>query len=153
ILAHFAPLPLEATPLHEALGQVLAEDVRAGFSIPPLANTSMDGYAVRAADTEDATHDAPRQLQVTGYLAAGSVFAGWVGPGEAVRIMTGAPIPAGADAVVPFEETDEQELGRWQDAPRDNVRIDVAARVGANVRPVGEDVRAGEVVLPAGTVL
>ncbi|HRC62712.1 MAG TPA: molybdopterin molybdotransferase MoeA [Dehalococcoidia bacterium] len=153
ILEHFAPLPAEQTPLTEVLGQVLAEDVRASFSIPPMANTSMDGYAVRAADTEGAAPSTPRELRVTGYLAAGSLFNGAVGPGEAVRIMTGAPMPDGADAVVPFEETDEQEHGRWSDAPRERVRVDVAARLGANIRRAGEDVRAGEVVLAAGTVL
>ena len=154
ILAHFAPLEAVATPLLETLGQVLAEDVRGGFDIPPLANTSMDGYAVRAADTTGAVPGDPRRLRVTGYLAAGSVYEGSVGPGEAVRIMTGAPLPAGADAIVPFEETDEEEQStRWEDAPRPDVRIDVAAAPGANVRPAGEDVRAGELVLRAGTIL
>lgn len=153
ILAQFGPLPAESTPLADVLWQALAEDVRSGFNIPPLDNTSMDGFAVRAADTDSATRSAPRELRVTGYLAAGSMFSGSVGPGEAVRIMTGAPIPTGADAVVPFEETDEQEHAPWSEAPRELVRIDVAARPGANIRRVGEDVRSGEVVLPAGTVL
>src|SRR5687768_15514055 len=125
ILAHFAPLEAVSTPLGEALGLVLAEDVYATFDIPPLTNTAMDGYAVRASDTAGATPQAPRSLRVTGYLPAGSVFEGAVGPGEAVRIMTGAPLPADADAVVPFEETDEQERGtRWQLDPRATVRID-----------------------------
>ncbi|HET6690255.1 MAG TPA: gephyrin-like molybdotransferase Glp, partial [Miltoncostaeaceae bacterium] len=165
ILAHFAPLEAVATPLLEAAGQVLAEDVRAGFDIPPLANTAMDGYAVRAEDTRGARHEAPLTLRVTGYLAAGTVFEGSVGPGEAVRIMTGAPLPAGADAIVPFEETDEQDAagaGGYGTRPgadldalrgRERVRIDVEARPGANVRVAGEDVRAGEVVLPRGTVV
>lgn len=100
ILERFAPLPAVETPLAEALGLVLAEDVRAGFDIPPLANTSMDGYAVRAADTAGATPGTPRTLRVVGYLPAGSVYDGVVGRDEALRIMTGAPIPAGADAVV-----------------------------------------------------
>ena len=154
ILARFAPLEAVSAPLHEALGQVLARDAVAGFDVPPLANTSMDGYAVRAADTAGASPSSPRLLRAVGYLPAGSVYGGEVGPGEAVRIMTGAPIPAGADAIVPFEETDEEEqAARWEDAPRPEVRIDVAARPGANVRPAGEDVRAGEVVLAAGTIL
>ncbi len=154
ILARFAPLEAVAAPLHEALGQVLARDAVAGFDVPPLANTSMDGYAVRAADTAGASPSSPRRLRAVGYLPAGSVYGGEVGPGEAVRIMTGAPIPAGADAIVPFEETDEEEqAARWEDAPRPEVRIDVAARPGANVRPAGEDVRAGETVLAAGTIL
>jgi molybdopterin molybdotransferase len=154
ILEHFAALEAVATPLLEALGQVLAADVHGGFDIPPLANTSMDGFAVRAADTAGATPAEPRRLRVTGYLAAGSVYEGAVGAGEAVRIMTGAPLPDGADAIVPFEETDEEEqTARWEDAPRAEVRIDVAAQPGANVRPAAEDVRAGELVLPAGTIL
>ena len=154
ILDQVAPLDAVRVPLLDALGQALAEDVRAGLDLPPLANTAMDGYAVRAADTAGATPAAPRELRVTGYLAAGAVYEGSVGPGEAVRIMTGAPIPAGADTVVPFEETDEQEqTASWSEAPRERVRIDVEARPAANVRPAGEDVRTGEVVLAAGTVI
>jgi len=162
ILERFVPTPMEPTPLLDALGLTLAEDVRAAFDIPPLANTGMDGYAVRHADTTGATYDAPRTLEVIGYLAAGAVYDGYVGVGEAVRIMTGAPIPAGADAVVPFEETDEydwttrdsaRDPGSWQENPRTSVRIDVAAGEGANIRAAGEDVRTGELVLARGTVL
>ena len=122
ILAHFAPLEAEATPLLEASGLVLAEEVRAGFDIPPADNTAMDGYALRAGDTAGATPETPRTLRVVGYLPAGSVFDGELGEGEAVRIMTGAPVPPGADAIVPFEETDEQDESRrgqsWEQAPR-----------------------------------
>ncbi len=154
ILRGIAPLEPVEVPLVEALGQALARDVRSTIDIPPLANTGMDGYAVRAADTAGATPDTPRELRVAGYLAAGGLFAGRVGPGEAVRIMTGAPIPEGADSVVPFEETDEQEQGvPWREAARERVRIDVEARPGANIRPAAEDVRAGEVVLAAGAVV
>jgi molybdopterin molybdotransferase len=154
ILAHFAPLEAVAAPLSEALGLVLAEDVYATFDIPPLTNTAMDGYAVLAEDTAGATPSTPRTLRVTGYLAAGGVFEGSIGAGEALRIMTGAPLPAGADAVVPFEETDEQERGTaWHINPQATVRIDVAARRGANLRLAGEDVRSGELVLPRGTVI
>lgn len=153
ILAHVGPLEAVRVPLDAALGLVLAEDVHATFDIPPLANTAMDGYAVRSADTTGATPDRPRTLRVTGYLAAGHLAEGGVGPGEALRIMTGAAMPAGADAVVPFEETDEQELGPWQASPRHTVRVDVAALPGANVRAAAEDVRRGELVLPRRTVL
>ena len=154
ILDGIAPLEaVEVAPL-EALGQTLASDVRSGIDIPPLANTGMDGYAVRAADTRGATPSTPRELRVAGYLAAGAVFPGRVGPGEAVRIMTGAPIPEGADSVVPFEETDEQEQGApWREASRERVRVDVEARPGANIRPQAEDVRSGELVMPSGTVV
>jgi molybdopterin molybdotransferase len=94
-------------PILDALGQALAEDVVSGMDIPPLDNTAMDGYAVRAADTAGASAETPVQLRVVGELAAGYVFDGEVASGAAVRIMTGAPIPRGADAIVPFEETDE----------------------------------------------
>ncbi|MEX1021981.1 MAG: gephyrin-like molybdotransferase Glp [Dehalococcoidia bacterium] len=162
ILERFEVLPVAAVPLLDAQGLVLAEDVHATFDIPPLANTGMDGYAVRHADTASATYEHPATLRVIGYLPAGTVYEGAVGPGEAVRIMTGAPIPDGADAVVPFEETDEydwttresaRDSGAWQDRPREDVRIDVAAGAGANIRAAGEDVVAGELVLAAGTVL
>ena len=106
ILQQFTRLDPIDTPLLEAIGQVLATDVVATFNIPPLANTAMDGYAVRAADITGATYDSPLQLNVIGYLPAGEVFDRTVEPGQAVRIMTGAPIPTGADSVVPFEETD-----------------------------------------------
>ncbi len=100
-------LPAETKALPDALGQVLAEDVFSGLTIPPLDNTSMDGYAVRAIDTRGATERVPRTLKVIGEVAAGYIYNGRLAAGEAVRIMTGAPIPPGADAVVPFEETDE----------------------------------------------
>src|SRR6478672_1627169 len=94
-------------PLAEALGLTLAEEVASPLTIPPLDNTSMAGYAVKAADTAGASASDPARLRVIGEVAAGHIYDGTVRAGEAVRIMTGAPIPAGADAVVPFEETDE----------------------------------------------
>jgi molybdopterin molybdotransferase len=155
ILATVQRLGAEEKPLLDALGQVLSEDAIADFAIPPLANTAMDGYAVVAESTLGASETRPVELRVTGELAAGYVFDGRVEPGTAVRIMTGAPIPAGADAVVPFEETDEAGLS----APRAAGSVDRVVRVlkqaapGANVRPSGEDVRPGEVVLPRDTIL
>ena len=155
ILSYVSVLQAEERPLLEALGQALVEDVRAAFSIPPLDNTAMDGYAVRAADTAGAAEDSPVKLRVTGELAAGYVYDGEVSPGTAVRIMTGAPVPAGADAIVPFEETDE--TGRAAPSKVGHVdgrvRVVKAALPGNNIRRAGEDVRAGEVVLPRGTVL
>jgi molybdopterin molybdotransferase len=157
ILAHFARLEPEERPILEALGQVLAEDVVAGFDIPPLDNTAMDGYAVRAADTEGASPERPVALRVIGELAAGYLFDGEVAPGTAVRIMTGAPIPRGADTIVPFEETDEPAERRH--APKGaahtdgTVRVFKAADVGANIRSAAEDVQKGKTILTAGTVL
>src|SRR5437870_7790611 len=107
ILGHFSLLDVEERPILDVLGQVLAEDIHAEFSIPPADNTAMDGYAVQAASTHGADDANPIELQVIGELAAGYIFEGQVGPGEALRIMTGAPMPEGADSIVPFEETDE----------------------------------------------
>lgn len=154
ILAFFSRLDIERKPLLEALGQVLAEDAIAPFDIPPLDNTAMDGYAVRADDTTGATEDSPRTLRVIADLAAGYVLDTPVGTGEAVRIMTGAPIPPGADSVVPFEETDEPLRAAGQQAAKASmVQVMKAANVGANLRYRGEDVRAGQTVVPAGRVL
>jgi molybdopterin molybdotransferase len=155
ILAYVSVLPAEDKHPLDALGQVLDEDIAAAFDIPPLDNTSMDGYAVRASDTAGATEQSPRELRVIGEVAAGYVYDGEVAPGAAVRIMTGAPIPRGADSVVPFEETDEP----FDRAPEKTGRLVAAVNVfkevqpGANVRPAGQDVRAGDVVLRRGAVL
>lgn len=146
-------LESETKPLGDALGQVLAEDVTSTLTIPPLDNTAMDGYAVRAADTRGATTDRPVQLRVAGEVAAGYIYAGEVEAGSAVRIMTGAPIPRGADAVVPFEETDEpagRAFGAFAKG-RSKVGIFKAAEPGANLRYAGEDVQRGSLVLKAGT--
>src|SRR5689334_11111986 len=97
ILSYVPVLDPVPTPLTEALGQALAEDVVAPLDIPPHHNTSMDGYAVRAGDTAGASDGSPVRLRVAGELAAGYVFEGEVTPGTAVRIMTGAPLPRGAD--------------------------------------------------------
>jgi len=155
ILSYVNVLSAEEKPLIEALGQVLDEDIAASFDIPPLDNTAMDGYAVRATDTLGASPDEPVALRVTGEVAAGYVFEGEVTEGTAVRIMTGAPVPSGADAIVPFEETDEP----FDRAPAGtsrfaaNVQIFKAARPGANIRRSGEDVVSGQLVMQRGTVL
>lgn len=155
ILGYVEVLEAEERPLLEALGQVLAEDVASSFNIPPLDNTAMDGYAVRATDTGGASPDSPVILRVTGEVAAGYVFEGAVSAGTAVRIMTGAPVPSGADAIVPFEETDEP----FDTAPEGSRRLEASVRVfkqalpGANIRRAGEDVRKGQTVLAKGSVL
>ena len=151
ILSYFDRLGPETQPITEALGQVLAKDVAADFDIPPLDNTAMDGYAVIAADTDGASESNPVRLRVTGELAAGYVYEGEVSEGGAVRIMTGAPMPRGADSVVPFEETDEALEGAPK--PTSEVAIMKAAKPGANVRRAGEDVRTGELVIPKETTL
>ena len=141
VLAAFAPLPPERVPLLEALGRVLAEDVYADMDIPPLANTAMDGYAVQAADTAGASPQQPARLRIVHDLAAGYTSEVAVVPGTAIRIMTGAPIPPGADAVVQFEDTKRD--GAWVDIFRD-------VPIGENVRQAGEDVQQGALILPRG---
>ncbi|HLF70533.1 MAG TPA: gephyrin-like molybdotransferase Glp [Dehalococcoidia bacterium] len=155
ILEVVSRLEPETVALADALGQVLAEDVTSPMTIPPLDNTGMDGYAVRAADTSGSTPATPKRLRVIGEVAAGYIFDRSVGPGEAVRIMTGAPIPQGADAIVPFEETDEtagRSFGTFAKG-RDEVGVYKAAAVGANIRRAGEDVLRGSPVMEAGTEL
>ncbi|MBO0747062.1 MAG: molybdopterin molybdotransferase MoeA, partial [Acidimicrobiaceae bacterium] len=132
------------TGIDEALGRVLAETVTARDDIPPFANTAMDGYAVHAADLAGASPEHPARLRVVGTLAAGAAFEGTVGQGEALRIMTGAPFPNGADAVAIVETTTTDG---------DTVLISAPVEQGAQIRAAGGDVVAGQEVFPAGTVL
>ena len=152
VLALTPVLEAEDVPLLEAQGQVLAEDAVATFDIPPLDNSAMDGYAVRHADIEGATPQQSRLLRVTDYVAAGQIPRTTVSEGTAVRIMTGAPIPPGADTVVPFEETDEVErsaAGR----PIDEVLVRNEIPRGQFVRRAAEDVAKGDATLAKDTVL
>ncbi|MBF8299116.1 MAG: molybdopterin molybdotransferase MoeA [Dehalococcoidia bacterium] len=153
ILETVSVLDIQQRPLLEALGSVLAIDVRSSRNIPPLPNTAMDGYAVRFESVRGATAEHPAVLRVIGQLGAGHVSNVNVGPGEALRIMTGAPIPAGADAVIPFEDTDELERSAHGRNVSGEIGIRRPAQLGDNVRLAGEDVREGELVLEKGTVL
>ncbi|HEU4882151.1 MAG TPA: gephyrin-like molybdotransferase Glp [Longimicrobium sp.] len=150
ILRGVHPLGVEERPLLDALGSVLAEDVAAPVDLPPWDNSAMDGFAVRAEDVRGASAESPRVLRVVDDVAAGHFPSRPVGPGEAIRIMTGAPVPDGADGVIRVEHTDGgSAIGTAQGA----VAIHLDADAGKNVRPRGEDVRAGDVVLRAGDVL
>lgn len=144
ILAGARALDAESVPLDAAVARVLAEDVDSPVSLPPWDNASMDGYAVRASDVRGAAASRPVRLRVIGTVAAGQRAARGVGAGEAMRIMTGAPVPEGADSIIRVEDTDggatEVEIGDDRDATR-------------NIRRRGEDVQAGTSVLRAGTVL
>ena len=133
VLARARPLPLEEVPIAGAVGRVLGEDGVAATDLPPFDSSAMDGYAVRAADT-------PGTLRLVGHSAAGRPEPRPVGPGEAVAISTGAVVPDGADAVVPVERTSGE------------VDVERVAR-GENIRSRGGDVRAGDVVVEAGSVL
>jgi len=146
-------LASETIPLLDALDRVLAQSVVAQDSLPPFANSSMDGYAVRAADVQGASREKPVTLRVVGDIAAGAVPVTTLGEeGQTVRIMTGAPLPDGADAIIPVEETSEPWRERDRPLPGE---IDVYRSVepGDYVRYPGEDIDAGEEVLPPGHVL
>ncbi|MCA1218991.1 molybdotransferase-like divisome protein Glp [Streptomyces sp. 8L] len=163
ILAAIRPLDPIQLPLPDAQGCVLVEDVVVPVSLPPFDNSSMDGYAVRTADLSGATGEFPAVLTVVGDVAAGSGELPEVGPGEAARIMTGAPLPPGAEAVVPVEWTDGGAgggavasmlpAGVGQDGASGEVRVYRTAEPRAHVRAAGSDVQAGELALEAGTVL
>src|SRR6266850_2338590 len=140
ILAGVPALPTVEAPLLDALGLVLGEDIVADRDVPPFRNSAMDGYAVQGDDVAAA----PVELRVVGEVAAGAVPDRAVGPGEAMRIMTGAPMPEGADTVVRVEDTDNAS---------DVVTITAATPKGMATRRAGEDLRKGETVLTKGTVL
>lgn len=146
VLAHCPPNPVIETSFANAAGYVLAEAVVAAEQVPPFANTAVDGYAVVAASVAGARADAPVELPVVTEVAAGYHTDHVVQPGEAVRVMTGAPMPAGADAVVMVEDTERLDAGR-------RVAIKAAVPAGAAVRPAGSDVEPGDEVFAAGTVV
>jgi molybdopterin molybdotransferase len=144
VLAGVRPLEPVAQPLLDTLGLACAEDVVATMSLPSFDNSAMDGYAVRQADVASATADQPVTLPVAGEIGAGQATLRSLEPGAAAKIMTGAPIPEGADAVVPYE---------WTDRGTAEVRIRQAPDPGQHVRPAGDDVAEGDLLVGAGTVL
>ena len=144
ILRDVSPLAVERVPLREALGRVLAEDVLSPLALPPWDNASMDGYAVRSSDIRGASKASPRVLRVVGTIAAGGSDAIRFGPGEAVRIMTGAPVPADADTVIRIEDTD---------AGTSDVRVLADRDAERNVRPRGEDLARGAIAVGRATRL
>lgn len=148
ILSEVKPLGLERVSLLESLGRVLAEAIYAAHLIPPKDNSAMDGYAVRAEDVIGASKDTPKVLRVTEDLPAGYIAKKEVKKGEAIRIMTGAPIPAGADAVVMLEDTKI-----LKDATGEVVEVFYEVKKGENIRMAGEDVRPGDLVVKKGVVL
>ncbi len=144
ILATISPLQAFPQPLMEALGLALAEDVVAPISLPSFDNSAMDGYAVVADDVAGATEETPVVLPVVGEIGAGQSSILAMSPGTAVKIMTGAPVPTGATTVVPYE---------WTDRGVAQVRIERAARPGQHIRPTGDDIAEGDMLLEEGTVL
>jgi molybdopterin molybdotransferase len=144
VLAGVRPLTPVAQPLLDTLGLVCAEDVVAAISLPSFDNSAMDGYAVRQSEVAGATAERPVTLPVVGDIGAGQATIRTLEPGTAAKIMTGAPIPEGADAVVPYE---------WTDRGATEVRIIEAPEPGQHVRPAGDDVDAGDLLVEEGTVL
>ncbi len=144
VVARAKPLAAESISLAEALGRTLARDIRAGEPIPPFSKATMDGYAVRAADTRAAADAGAVELEVVEDLPAGRVCRRAIGPGQAVRIMTGAPLPGGADAVVMVEDTEKAGGG---------VRILRPVGQGDNIGEAGEDVQKGALVLEKGDLV
>jgi molybdopterin molybdotransferase len=144
ILAAIEPLPDFPQPLMEALDLAIAEDVHAGIPLPSFDNSGMDGYAVCHRDVATASDEFPVHLPVVGEIGAGQAQLLAMSPGTAVKIMTGAPVPAGADTVVPYE---------WTDRGVAQVRITRAPTEGQHVRRAGEDVAAGDLLVEHGTVL
>jgi molybdopterin molybdotransferase len=151
ILRHIIPLDSHLVPIVEALDRVLAEDIVSTINIPPFANSAMDGYAVRAEDVVNASSESPLVLSVIDEVPAGAVPSCRVQPGTAVRIMTGAPVPAGSDAVIPFELTSEgRDKTQYVSG---NVAIYKPVGPGDNVREAGEDIKKGQTVLTVGQIL
>lgn len=144
VLAEASPLSAESVPLSDTVGSVLAEDIIASHSVPPFDNSGMDGYAVRAADLVDAAPTSPARLPIAETIPAGHVSSAPLSPGKAARIMTGAPMPEGADTVAQSEITAEEE---------GYVLIYEPVKPGKNIRRAGEDVVAGDRVLAAGALL
>ncbi|MGW0144542.1 molybdotransferase-like divisome protein Glp [Streptomyces sp. NPDC003333] len=163
ILATVRPLEPIELQLLDAQGCVLVDDVTVPVSLPPFDNSSMDGYAVRVADVAGASEEFPAVLEVVGDAAAGQAELLHVGPGQAVRIMTGAPLPPGAETVVPVEWTDGglgegpvsgmRARSQAPEGATGTVQIHRPAEARAHVRAAGSDVRAGDRALRAGTVL
>lgn len=152
VLAGVSVVSAEQVPLLEALGRVLAQDVVAQDSLPPFANSSMDGYALIAADLAAASQENPAILRVVGDVAAGAVQDVVVQRGTAVRIMTGAPVPPGANAVVPVEDTDEAWRNRERPLP-EQIQVHRPVQPGDYIRHPGEDIESGQTILEKGHIL
>ncbi|MCK4976422.1 MAG: molybdopterin molybdotransferase MoeA [Anaerolineales bacterium] len=149
LLESFGVLDAEIVPLKGAVGRVLAQPLTSELDLPPFTNSSMDGFAVQSMDVSSAKPAQPVILSVVGDIPAGKIPEMIVKAGQAVRIMTGAPIPDGADSVVPVEDTDFNQRQPGTPAPK-QVAIYQPIKAGGNLRPIGQDVHRGEVLLDRG---
>ncbi|NGM18265.1 molybdopterin molybdenumtransferase MoeA [Eggerthellaceae bacterium zg-893] len=150
VLSHIATLPAEVVSVLDAAGRVAAADLHSDIDVSPFSHSAMDGFAVRAAQLEAASEDAPVELDVIDEVPAGATFDGVIGEGQCVRIMTGAPLPADADSVVKYEivgvVTGDGKTGS-------RVSFSAPTKLGSNVRAAGEEAKAGEAVVHAGDIV
>jgi molybdopterin molybdotransferase len=147
-------LEAESVPIMESLGQVLAEDIISDINVPPWDNSAFDGYAVRAEDTRGASEKTPKTLKVIDTVIAGGISQKEVVPGTAIRIMTGAPLPRGADSVVQFEDTDDaKNKDASSNQSPEQVNVFTETKTGQSIRHAGEDISRGKIVLKKGTVI
>ncbi len=153
ILANIKPLDDETVELTDCLGRIIAQDIIADSDLPPFANSSMDGFALKAADILNASTQNPTILRVVMDIPAGTAPSGHITSGEAARIMTGAPLPLGADAVIPVEDTDAQWISGSNESLSKEVSVNRSIRAGDYVRPAGEDIHAGEKIILRGTLI
>ena len=152
ILETFHVLKVEQKSLLSALGQVLAEDILSDINVPPWPNSAMDGYALQFNNIKKASSESPIFLKVIGNAAAGYMPKERVVSGTAIRIMTGAPIPQGADTVIPFEDTDEEERKAVGDSIKE-IGIKITTTKGTSIRAAAEDISIGQTVLKKGRIL
>jgi len=145
----FSPLEAVQVPLASSAGRVLAEDIQSNLDLPPFPNSVMDGFAVKVEDLAEALPDQPVMLDVVADIPAGLPVDKQLQRGQAARIMTGAVIPAGAEAVIPVEDTNFNDRQSGSEAPKTVIAFRPVT-LGENIRPAGQDVRSGEVVLRAG---
>ena len=152
ILDVFNPLDMKEIPVIESLNLTLAEDIHSTINIPPFNNSAMDGYALKASNIKKATYESPVYLKVIGTISAGELPTFSIDDGYSARIMTGAPMPKGADTVVPFEETTEMDITN-QENQITEIGIKISANQGDDVRKSGKDVSEGDLILKKGTIM
>jgi molybdopterin molybdotransferase len=152
VMENIKPLTIVQTPILDSLGLTIAEDIKSMVSVPPTDNSGMDGYAVRHQDILGASHNNPRKLSIIGEIAAGSIPDKALEPMTTIRVMTGAPIPPGADTVVKFEDTsDSKRINKME--KREEIHIYSSPNEGTAIRKAGEDIKPGVTVLTKGTKL
>jgi molybdopterin molybdotransferase len=152
LLAAFHPVDCEQVELIQVLGRVLAEDIHAGFDLPSFDSSTMDGFALRSDDVKGASHEYPVSLVVVADIPAGHPFSGVLTQGQAARIMTGAPLPAGANVVIPLEDTNAAYQQAGELAP-ELVQVLRPVQAGDYVRSRGKDAHAQDLLIPCGTRL